>query len=110
MIAPYALDLASIFKDLYIVWDKKQVDDWLDYYKKNTQNEEIKSLDDFKEDIEFCAMQRQIRILGKLSQVSITLNRDNRLNDFPVLINYLIDSMSRYKELKDFSKFLQIFK
>ena len=55
-------------------------------------------------------MQRQIRILGKLSQVSITLNRDDRLNDFPVLINYLIDSMSRYKELKDFSKFLQIFK
>ncbi len=110
MIAPYALDLASIFKDLYMVWDKKQVDDWLDYYKKNTQNEEIKSLEDFKEDIEFCAMQRQIRILGKLSQVSITLNRDDRLNDFPVLINYLIDSMSRYKELKDFSKFLQIFK
>ncbi|MDA9704764.1 phosphotransferase [SAR86 cluster bacterium] len=110
MIAPYALDLASIFKDLYMVWDKKQVDDWLDYYKKNTQNEEIKSLEDFKEDIEFCAMQRQIRILGKLSQVSITLNRDDRLNDFPVLLNYLIDSMSRYKELKDFSKFLQIFK
>ena len=110
MIAPYALDLASIFKDLYMVWNKKQVDDWLDYYKKNTQNEEIKSIEDFKEDIEFCAMQRQIRILGKLSQVSITLNRDDRLNDFPVLINYLIDSMSRYKELKDFSKFLQIFK
>ena len=93
-----------------MVWDKKQVDDWLDYYKKNTQNEEIRALEDFKEEIEFCAMQRQIRILGKLSQVSITLNRDDRLNDFPVLINYLIDSMSRYKELKDFSKFLQIFK
>jgi aminoglycoside/choline kinase family phosphotransferase len=93
-----------------MVWDKKQVDDWLDYYKKNTQNEQIKSLEDLNEDIEFCAMQRQIRILGKLSQVSITLNRDDRLKDFPVLINYLIDSMSRYKELKDFSKFLQIFK
>ena len=110
MIAPYALDLASILKDLYMVWDKTQVDDWLDYYKKNTQNEEIKYIEEFKQYIEFCAMQRQIRILGKLSQVSITLNRDDRLNDFPVLINYLIDSMSRYKELKDFSKFLQIFK
>ncbi len=72
---------------------------------KIKDNEKIKI-----ENIEFCAMQRQIRILGKLSQVSITLNRDNRLKDFPVLINYLIDSMSQYKELKDFSKFLKIFK
>ena len=92
MIAPYALDLAAIFKDLYMVWNKKQVDDWLDYYKKNTQNEEIKSLEDFKEDIEFCAMQRQIRILGKLSQVSITLNRDKIINYFPFLINYSASS------------------
>ena len=110
MIAPYALDLASIIKDLYMVWDKRQVGDWLDYYIKNTENIEIKSSKDLKEDIEFCAMQRQIRILGKLSQVSITLNREDRIKDFPVLINYLTESMSRYEELKGFSKFLQIFK
>ena len=110
MIAPYALDLASLIKDLYMVWDKRQVGDWLDYYIKNTENIEIKSSKDLKEDIEFCAMQRQIRILGKLSQVSITLNREDRIKDFPVLINYLTESMSRYEELKGFSKFLQIFK
>jgi predicted dienelactone hydrolase len=55
-------------------------------------------------------MQRQIRILGKLSQVSSTLNRKDRLKDFPVILNYLIDSMSSYEELKDFSNFLKTIK
>ena len=53
---------------------------------------------------------RQIRILGKLSQVSSTLNRKDRLKDFPVILNYLIESMSSYEELKDFSNFLKIIK
>ena len=110
MIAPYAIDLASITKDLYMEWSKSQIDEWLNYYLKNNSNIKVSSLKKLKEDIEICAMQRQIRILGKLSQVSSTLNRKDRLKDFPVILNYLIESMSSYEELKDFSNFLKIIK
>ena len=110
MIAPYAIDLASITKDLYMEWSKSQIDEWLNYYLKNNSNIKVSSLKKLKEDIEICAMQRQIRILGKLSQVSSTLNRKDRLKDFPVILNYLIESMSTYEELKDFSNFLKIIK
>ena len=48
--------------------------------------------------------------LRKISQVSSTLNRKDRLKDFPVILNYLIDSMSSYEELKDFSNFLKTIK
>ena len=107
MVAPYALDLASIIKDLYMVWNEDQINDWLNYYLENNSNIEVSSIEQLKDDIEICAMQRQIRILGKLSQVSITLKRKDRLKDFPILINYLIESMSSYKELEGFSKFIQ---
>ncbi len=107
MVAPYALDLASIIKDLYMVWNEEQINDWLNYYLENNSNIEVSSIEQLKDDIEICAMQRQIRILGKLSQVSITLKRKDRLKDFPRLINYLIESMSSYSELQGFSKFLQ---
>ena len=107
MVAPYALDLASIIKDLYMVWNEEQINDWLNYYLENNSNIEVSSIEQLKDDIEICAMQRQIRILGKLSQVSITLKRKDRLRDFPRLINYLIESMSSYSELQGFSKFLQ---
>ena len=107
MVAPYALDLASIIKDLYMVWNEDQINDWLNYYLENNSNIEVSSIEQLKDDVEICAMQRQIRILGKLSQVSITLKRKDRLKDFPRLINYLIESMSSYKELEGFSKFIQ---
>jgi hypothetical protein len=44
--------------------------------------------------------------LGKLSKVYLDLNRTNRINDFPILLNYMIDTSSKYEELKPISKIL----
>ena len=47
------------------------------------------------------SIQRQIRILGKLSQVYQQLDRRERIKDFPRLLNYLVETSSRYAELKN---------
>ena len=53
--------------------------------------------------IDFASIQRQIRILGKLSQVYEQLNRLERTKDFPILINYLQNTSRNYLELENFS-------
>ena len=56
--------------------------------------------------IDYCSIQRQFRILGKLSKVYLDLNRTNRITDFPVLLNYMISTSEAYEELKPISETL----
>jgi hypothetical protein len=51
--------------------------------------------------IDYSSIQRQFRILGKLSEVYLNLGRNDRLKDFPVLANYLINTSKKYKEINE---------
>ena len=64
------------------------------------------SLNNLIEYVDYCSIQRQFRILGKLSKVYLDLNRTNRIDDFPVLLNYMINTSEAYEELKPISKTL----
>ena len=64
------------------------------------------SLNNLIEYVDYCSIQRQFRILGKLSKVYLDLNRTNRIDDFPVLLNYMINTSEVYEELKPISKIL----
>ena len=105
LIGPIGLDLASLFKDLYYEWSEERVHSWYKSYiskvkKKFGLELNFETLVKF---IDFASIQRQIRILGKLSQVYQQLNREERIKDFPRLINYLVETSSRYTELENLS-------
>ena len=53
--------------------------------------------------IDFAGIQRQVRILGKLSQVFVELDRKERLKDFPTLLGFLINTSAKYDELRNLS-------
>jgi aminoglycoside/choline kinase family phosphotransferase len=109
LIGPLGIDLASLFKDLYIEWTDEEISNWLDFYVENSQITKSASLKskDVKRMIDFASLQRQIRILGKLSQVFLKLNRSERLKDFKTILNYLINTSSEYNETKRFSNFFK---
>ena len=108
LIGPIGLDLASLFKDLYFFWPKEKILTWYEnYQKKIEQKLNLKvSLTKLIEYIDYCSIQRQFRILGKLSKVYLDLNRTNRIADFPVLLNYMINTSESYEELKPISETL----
>tara|TARA_B100000886_G_scaffold318949_1_gene259346 strand:+ start:29 stop:1048 length:1020 start_codon:yes stop_codon:yes gene_type:complete len=108
LIGPIGLDLASLFKDLYFFWPEEKILTWYkNYQKKMEQKLELNiSLNNLIEFVDYCSIQRQFRILGKLSKVYLDLNRTNRIDDFPVLLNYMINTSGAYKELKPISKIL----
>ena len=108
LIGPIGLDLASLFKDLYFFWPEEKILTWYkNYQKKMEQKLELNiSLNNLIEFVDYCSIQRQFRILGKLSKVYLDLNRSNRIDDFPVLLNYMINTSGAYEELKPISKIL----
>jgi len=109
LIGPLGIDLASLFKDLYIEWTDEEISNWLDFYVENSQIAKSASLKskDVKRMIDFASLQRQTRILGKLSQVFLKLNRSERLNDFKTILNYLMNTSSEYYETKRYSDFFK---
>ncbi len=109
LIGPLGIDLASLFKDLYIEWTDEEIRNWLDFYVENSQIAKRASLKskDVKRMIDFASLQRQTRILGKLSQVFLKLNRSERLKDFKTILNYLMNTSSEYYETKRYSDFFK---
>ena len=109
LIGPLGIDLASLFKDLYIEWTDEEISNWLDFYVENSQIAKSASLKskDVKRMIDFASLQRQTRILGKLSQVFLKLNRSERLKDFKTILNYLMNTSSEYNETKRYSDFFK---
>ena len=109
LIGPLGIDLASLFKDLYIEWTDEEISNWLDFYVENSQIAKSASLKskDVKRMIDFASLQRQTRILGKLSQVFFKLNRFERLKDFKTILNYLMNTSSEYYETKRYSDFFK---
>ena len=105
LIGPLGIDLASIFKDLYIDWTKEEIVNWLDFYVEKSQivkSASLKSID-VKRMIDFASLQRQTRILGKLSQVFLGLKRSERIKDFKTILKYLMNTSSEYTETKKYS-------
>ena len=105
LIGPIGLDLASLFKDLYYEWSEEKIHNWYKTYITKIKKElglEL-SFELLVKFIDFASIQRQIRILGKLSQVYQQLSREERIKDFPRLIDYLVETSSRYVELENLS-------
>jgi len=109
LIGPLGIDLASLFKDLYIEWTDEEISNWLEFYVENSQIAKSASLKskDVRRMIDFASLQRQTRILGKLSQVFLKLNRSERLKDFKTILNYLMNTSSEYYETKRYSDFFK---
>ena len=109
LIGPLGIDLASIFKDLYKKWTKEEILEWLDFYVENSQIVKTASLKttEVKRMVDIASLQRQTRILGKLSQVFLELKRSARLKDFKTILKYLMTTSLEYDETKRYSDFFK---
>jgi aminoglycoside/choline kinase family phosphotransferase len=109
LIGPLGIDLASVFKDLYIKWTDDEISNWLDFYVEKSQIVKTASLKtaDVKRMVDVASLQRQTRILGKLSQVFLQLKRFERLKDFKTILQYLMTTSLEYDRTKRYSDFFK---
>jgi len=91
-------DLVSLLKDCYIEWDKDEVEKLALYYRDSAGldvDDEI-----FIKWFDFMGLQRHIKVLGIFSRLYLRDGKDGYLKDIPLTLKYVLETGSKYPELK----------
>ena len=109
VIGAYTYDLISITRDAYVQWQPEQVNAWFEQFyallpasiKANI------SLDQFKRDADYMAIQRHLKILGIFVRLFERDGKSGYLKDLPRVMWYLLQEAKAYPELNEFIAFVE---
>lgn len=99
---PISYDLVSLFKDAYIRWDEELTLDWLIGYWEKARAAGLPVRADFGEfhrDYEWMGVQRHLKVLGIFARLYHRDGKQNYLQDMPLVMDYLRQTLDRYREL-----------
>jgi len=100
---PITYDLASLFKDAYILWEEAKIIDWLIRYWEKARQAGLPVADDFSvfyRDFEWMGVQRHLKVLGIFARLYHRDGKDGYLKDLPLVMAYLRAACARYIALK----------
>ena len=109
VIGPVTYDLVSLLKDAYIEWDEEIIlDHAVRYWEKANTNKLITNLEfsTFYKDFECMGIQRHLKILGIFARLSIRDNKNQYLENIPLVEKYLMDATERYRDFHQLRNFL----
>jgi aminoglycoside/choline kinase family phosphotransferase len=109
LIGPVTYDLVSLLKDAYIEWDEEIIlDHVIRYWEKAQSNHLITNLEfsTFYKDFECMGIQRHLKILGIFARLSIRDNKNQYLENIPLVEKYLMDVTERYRDFHQLRNFL----
>ena len=108
-IGPYAIDIASIVKDIENPLNEDQFHYYAEFYFKLINQMTGRTNLTFERliaDIDFASFQRQLRILGTLSRLHLRDKKSFRLFDLIQTLKFLIQDSKKYEELGELNNFL----
>jgi len=109
LVGPVTYDLVSLLKDAYIEWNEEIVlDHVVRYWEKANTNKLITNLEfsPFYKDFECMGIQRHLKILGIFARLSIRDNKNQYLENIPLVEKYLMDATERYRDFHQLRNFL----
>ena len=99
---PIGIDLAGILIDHYYEVDTSNIKELLNHYSNLMKSKYSES--DLFEFLRWGCIQRNLRILGTLSNLYLIKKRSFRLNDLPMILNNLIAMIPGDHESTEFMK------
>ena len=106
MLGPLTYDLASLLKDCYIKLPSACFFDLMRYYYDRQALATHWTFDAFARAVDLCALQRHLKVLGIFCRLSLRDQKTGYLNDLPLVMEYVMDCIPRYTELKSFQDFM----
>lgn len=102
-------DLISITRDAYVQWSPEKVDAWFEqFYNLLPASAKIeRDLHQFKQDADYMALQRHIKILGIFVRLFERDGKSGYLKDLPRVMWYVLTESQGYDELVPFVGFIQ---
>ena len=101
-------DLISITRDAYVQWGPERVYAWFKvFYDLLPESaKQDRDFDQFKQDADFMAIQRHIKILGIFVRLFERDGKSGYLKDLPRVMWYLLEESKPYPELQSFMRFI----
>jgi len=93
-------DLASLLKDVYIRFDREKMIELVLEFKELKGGLQDISNEQFIRWFDFMSLQRHIKILGIFARLKIRDNKPNYMEDIPMTLSYIRETISLYSELK----------
>jgi aminoglycoside/choline kinase family phosphotransferase len=109
VLGPMTYDLVSLLKDAYIELEEEdQIDLVINFWEKAIEKNLLQKGDfsDFFMQYELMGVQRHLKVLGIFSRLSIRDNKNNYLEDIPLVEKYLLKASERYQFLSPLKKIL----
>ncbi len=109
VLGPMTYDLVSLLKDAYIELEEEDVIDLvINFWEKVVEKNLLQKGDfsDFYMQYELMGVQRHLKVLGIFSRLSIRDNKNNYLEDIPLVEKYLLKVSERYLFLLPLKKIL----
>jgi aminoglycoside/choline kinase family phosphotransferase len=107
---PIGYDLVSLLKDCYISWSRERVERWVRGYRHvlgnlgaNVGDSEYQFLRWF----DLIGVQRHVKVLGIFARLWHRDGKRGYLDDLPLVLEYVLDTCSRYPELVEFGRWLE---
>ena len=102
-------DLISITRDAYVQWNPERVYGWFKvfYDLLPASAKEGRDFEQFKQNADFMAIQRHIKILGIFVRLFERDGKSGYLKDLPRVMWYLLEESKPYAELQSFMTFIQ---
>jgi aminoglycoside/choline kinase family phosphotransferase len=107
---PVGYDLVSVLKDCYISWPRERVERWLREYRAafvKRGGNGGRDDGEFLRWFDLIGVQRHIKVLGIFARLWYRDGKPGYLQDLPLTLEYVRDACSRYRELAEFSRFLE---
>lgn len=110
VIGPFTYDVASLLRDCYIEWPRKDVEKWLFAYGNMAADAGVMppvSQEHLLRWFDLMGLQRHIKVLGIFARLSLRDGKHGYLNDLPLVVKYVRSVSGRYEELKAFSSWFE---
>jgi hypothetical protein len=98
VMGPVTYDLASLLKDCYIHWPANRVRQWALEYKDSLNLAAVDSISDsqFLRWFDWMGLQRHIKVLGTFARLSLRDGKSGYLEDLPLVIRYVEETLAQY--------------
>lgn len=102
LLGPITYDIASLVMDARTTWTEGQQLDWAIRYWQKARDAKLPVPEDFAQfhiDYEWMSLQRNLRILGVFTRLSIRDGKHHYLDHIPRVLEYIRQVSTRYNEL-----------
>ena len=107
MKGPWTYDLVSLTKDCYINWSEERQVRWVNYFYQQLPDHFGVSLPQFQKTLDWCGLQRHLKVLGVFCRLHIRDHKSGYLHDLPLTLQHTLRVLARYSEFNALHEFMQ---